>query len=114
MAKLAMLVSRAMSGSRQEWDSLRRRLEALAADVATEIRAYPRPITACDAQFNHLLELRRLLPLEVQRLAAMAVDPLSTIDAFLRSSPCAAEILALGATGSDPASATSPASATTQ
>ena len=93
-----------MSSTRQEWASLRRRLEALAAGVATEIRAYPRPITACDAQFNHLLELRRLVPLELQRLAAMADNPVSTIDAFLRSSPCAAEILASGATASDPPS----------
>jgi len=103
MAKLAVLVSQAMSGTCQEWDSLRRRIEALAAGVAMEIRAYPRPITACDAQFNHLLELRRLLPLELQRLAAMADNPASTIDAFLRSSPCAAEILASGAGSNPPA-----------
>ena len=64
-----------MSGTRQEWDSLRHGLEALATSVATEIRAYPRPITACDAQFNHLLELRRLVPLELQRLEAAATDP---------------------------------------
>jgi hypothetical protein len=84
-----------MSGTRQEWDSLRHSLEALAKSVAAEIRAYPRPITACDAQFNHLLELRRLLPLELQRLAAAAQTPGMTSDAFIRSSPCAAEIEAL-------------------
>jgi hypothetical protein len=57
-----------MSGTRQDWESLRHGLEALAESVAMEIRAYPRPITACDAQFIHLLELRRLAPLELQRL----------------------------------------------
>ena len=93
-----------MSGTRQEWDSLRHGLEALAVSVATEIRAYPRPITACDAQFNHLLELRRLLPLELQRLEAAAQTPGMTIDAFIGSSPCAGEIAPLsnGVTGSDP------------
>ena len=84
-----------MSGTRQEWDSLRHSLEALAMSVAMEIRAYPRPITACDAQFNHLLELRRLVPLELQRLEAAATSPSMTTDVFIRSSPCAAEIEAL-------------------
>lgn len=99
-----------MSGTDQDWDSLRHGLEALAASVATEIRAYPRPITACDAQFNHLLELRRLVPLELQRLEAAAQTPGMTADAFIGSSPCAADLSAssYGATGSDPASVTSP------
>jgi hypothetical protein len=84
-----------MSGTRPEWDSLRSGLEALAKSVAVEIRAYPRPITACDAQFNHLLELRRLVPLELQRLEAAANNPGMTIDEFIHFSPCAAEIAAL-------------------
>jgi hypothetical protein len=101
-----------MSGTDQDWDSLRHGLQALAASVATEIRAYPRPITACDAQFNHLLELRRLVPLELQRLAAAAENPGATIDGFIASSPCGAEIL--GATGSDPPSVTLPPSPSAQ
>jgi hypothetical protein len=76
------------------WQSLRRDLEALANNVAMEIRNYPRPITACDAQFNHLLELRRLVPEEMQRLEAAASDPEFTVDEFLRTSPCASEIVA--------------------
>jgi hypothetical protein len=104
MAKRGVVVSHPMSGTDQDWDSLRHGLQALAASVATEIRAYPRPITACDAQFNHLLELRRLVPLELQRLAAAAENPGATIDGFIASSPCGAEIL--GATGSDPPSVT--------
>ena len=64
-----------MRNTGSQWESLRRGLEALATSVAAEIRAYPRPITACDAQFNHLLELRRLVPLELQRLEAAAADP---------------------------------------
>jgi hypothetical protein len=75
-----------------EWNSLRRRLAALAESVAAEIRAYPRPITACDAQFNHLLELRRVLPDELERLDAAAGDPRSTVENFIRSSPCQAAL----------------------
>ena len=43
------------------WEALQRRLEAEKDAVAAEIQAYPRPIAGCDAQFNHLLERRRLL-----------------------------------------------------
>ena len=51
-----------------DWSDVRRRLLALMREVGAEISAYPRPITACDAQFNHLLELRRMLPAELARL----------------------------------------------
>lgn len=36
--------------------------------VKAELRAYPRPVAACDAQFNHLLERRAAL--EAAREAA--------------------------------------------
>ncbi len=39
-----------------DWDGLRARLGQLQETVAAEIRAYPAPIPACDAQYNHLLE----------------------------------------------------------
>lgn len=48
-----------------DWDTLRRRLQSLMHEVDEEIRSYPAPIPACDSQFNHLLELRRLLPQEL-------------------------------------------------
>ena len=76
------------------WSSLRRELEALAASVAAEILSYPRPITACDAQFNHLLELRRLVPLQLERLDAAAGDPDATIEAFVALSPLRGELAA--------------------
>lgn len=43
------------------WAALRSHLETLRAGVLAEIRGYPPPITACDAQFNHLLERRSRL-----------------------------------------------------
>jgi hypothetical protein len=84
-----------MRDTAPNWQSLRHHLEALATSVAAEIRTYPRPITACDAQFNHLLELRRLVPEEMRRLEAAANDPASTVEEFLRASPCASELAAL-------------------
>ena len=53
-----------------DWSVVRAALEALQRSVADDIRAYPAPIPACDAQFNHLLELRRALPQEIERLEA--------------------------------------------
>ena len=78
--------------TREEWVRLRSRLRALAQHIGEEIRAYPAPIPACDAQFNHLLELRRLLPEELARLDAAACDPAASVEAFLRSSPLSAEL----------------------
>ena len=42
----------------QTWRSVRDELEARRAALNGEIASYPAPITACDAQFNHMLELR--------------------------------------------------------
>jgi hypothetical protein len=75
-----------------EWQSLRRRLEALSAAVAEEIRGYPPPIPACDAQFNRLLELRQVLPQELARLDLAAHDGSITIADFMRASPCQGEL----------------------
>ncbi len=76
------------------WSDLRLRLQALMREVSEEIGTYPRPIAACDAQFNHLLDLRRRLPEELARLEAAAGDPSTSVEAFVRSSPCREELLA--------------------
>ena len=75
-----------------DWAGLRRQLEGLMREVGAEIRAYPAPIPACDAQFNRLLELRRLLPEELVRLDAAAGSPAASVAAFVRASPCRAEL----------------------
>jgi hypothetical protein len=64
----------------------------LKESVTEEIRGYPPPIPACDAQFNRLLELRQLLPRELARLDLAADDPSITIEEFIRSSPGAAAL----------------------
>jgi hypothetical protein len=70
-------------------------LEVLATDVGEEIRSYPTPIPACDAQFNHLLELRRLLHEELERLDAAALNHGASAEEFVRTSRCNAELSAL-------------------
>ena len=71
-----------------EWDALRRRLETEKDAVAAEIQAYPRPIAGCDAQFNHLLERRRLLWEELSRLEAARGDRTASVGDFLQGSTC--------------------------
>ena len=94
-----------------EWQALRLGLESLSERVAEEIRAYPRPITACDAQFNHLLELRRQLPHELDRLGAAGSgkDPAATVAQFIAASFCAAELSAELAQPNAPQSVPQPA-----
>jgi hypothetical protein len=82
-------------GTEPDWATLRRRLHALIRDVGEDIRTYPAPIAACDAQFNHLLELRRLLPQELGRLEAAARAPAASVEAFIRASPCRAQLLTI-------------------
>lgn len=43
---------------RAVWDEVEAALIDVRASVYAEIRAYPKPITACDAQYNYLLEQR--------------------------------------------------------
>jgi hypothetical protein len=61
------------------WQRIRLQLESERDRVCREIRDYPTPIPRCDAQFNHLLELRDSLARELRRFdesaaAANAVD----------------------------------------
>lgn len=57
-----------------DWDALRARLEQTREAVAAEINAYPPPIPACDAQYNHLLERRKALSEALARLDAARKD----------------------------------------
>jgi len=50
------------------WSQLRLVLETVRGRISEEIRSYPTPIPACDAQFNHLLETRDRVSQELARL----------------------------------------------
>jgi len=70
-----------------EWNALRLRLENQIEDIAAKIQSYPPPITGCDEQFNHFLELRRVLPQELARLDNVVRDRSLTIHEFIVTSP---------------------------
>ena len=52
-------------------------LQSAQQTVAEEIRAYPMPISGCDAQFNHLLALRQQLGAALVALDSPAWIPTS-------------------------------------
>jgi len=55
------------------WSRIRDYLESARRRISQEIREYPTPITACDAQFNHLLEEQAGVSEELRRVGE-AVD----------------------------------------
>lgn len=72
------------------WQAVRDALEARQRALRELINAYPPPIPACDAQFNHLLDQRRALAEELRDLDALR-PALTTrgedvLAAFLRTS----------------------------
>ncbi len=74
-----------------DWDALRTRIVDLQEAVAAEIRAYPAPIPACDAQYNHLLERRAALVEARARLDAARESGAGTVEDFLASTPLLSE-----------------------
>jgi hypothetical protein len=69
------------------------RLESEERRIYEEIKNYPKPIPACDAQFNFLLEERTRIAAEIQRLhetihaGKKSKDPAGLITDFLLSCP---------------------------
>jgi hypothetical protein len=76
----------------QDWARLRAAIEALLDEATRDIRAYPPPIPACDAQFNHLLELRQGLPGELARLDALTRAGDGNVLDFIETSPFRADL----------------------
>ena len=74
-----------------DWDALRARLVQLQEAVAAEIGAYPAPIPACDAQYNHLLERRAALAEARARLDAARQGGAGTAEEFLAATPLLSE-----------------------
>ncbi len=68
--------------------SFRLRIESLRNSVVGELKNYPPPIPACDAHYNHLLELRQLLGQELTRLDSAADQDACSIEDFIGKSPC--------------------------
>ena len=71
------------------WKRIEHYLGEIRHLVHDEIRSYPRPIPACDVQFNFLLEQRASLDAEIKRLQEAQQNDASaqSIQQFLDSSP---------------------------
>jgi len=54
---------------------IRTHIEVHKTRITNEIRSYPMPIPACDAQYNFLLEERGRINRELQQLQAWSGDP---------------------------------------
>jgi hypothetical protein len=71
------------------WAMIHRHLQQECRRVHREIRDYPAPIPACDAQFNYLLEEREALSSELAKVKELmkqdadSGDARNSIDAFL-------------------------------
>lgn len=74
------------------WSRIKQHLEEEKRRIYDEIRNYPPPIPACDAQFNHLLEERRKISRELTELEQLSRQDLTLeqhmklIDRFITSS----------------------------
>ncbi len=70
-----------------DWDALRAQITQLREAVAAEIRAYPVPIPACDAQYDHLLERRAALAAALASLDAARETGAATAEDFRADTP---------------------------
>ena len=66
------------------WEGIRQHLANERHRVNEEIRNYPSPIPACDAQFTYLLEERSRLAQELARLEGSARECLTRTDCIKR------------------------------
>ena len=74
------------------WQQIKDHLDSERHRIVSEIRDYPRPIPACDAQFNYLLEERQRVGDELQRLEAArdgrtGQDAVTRVLEFVATSP---------------------------
>ncbi len=80
--------------ARSIWADVLNCLQTEKKRLYDEIRHYPTPITACDQQFNYLLEQQACISGELTRLhKAIAEtdspeDPLAAVGEFVESSEC--------------------------
>jgi uncharacterized coiled-coil DUF342 family protein len=83
---------RDLSLTETAWNSIRTDLENERRRIQKEISTYPPPITACDQQFNHLLEERSRISHELTRLheafeeGQKSGEDMKFLDEFVRSS----------------------------
>lgn len=83
-------------------EEIKLHLEHRKEEIYNEIKSYPPPIPACDAQFNYLLELRDVAAQELSQVNALLhesgtdLDPRQTIESFIHSSLLLSKRVKLG------------------
>ena len=76
------------------WEPIERSLESRKQQLYDQIKNYPTPITACDLQFNYLLEQQAATSQELSRMhkafqeSLAGGDAIEIIHKFVRSSSC--------------------------
>ena len=75
------------------WNQIRAVLEAKRHRNYEEIRNYPRPIPACDQQFNYLLEERAWIAAEIEQMEtsceeSLRLGSMELVKQFIASSRC--------------------------
>ena len=85
------------------WDRLREHLQSLKHAIQDEIRNYPTPIAGCDQQFNYLLERRRELIGETNRInEAISSGDIQLASSIIRASDHIDEDVKAGFFGNGP------------
>ena len=81
----------------EAWTSIEAFLNEKLCTIKEEIRHYPAPIPACDAQFNYLLEQRSHLPQEIARVqgfkhSALQTEARNILHTFIATCPYLDEV----------------------
>lgn len=65
------------------WTTIANRLTNRRRDVTREIRSFPAPIPVCDVYYNSLLEERRKISDELQKLEVCKAKDKNSVDEFI-------------------------------
>lgn len=90
--KVPFSAEKSAEATRAAWKEIESCLEQHKERIYAQIKGYPTPITACDQQFNYLLDERTAISRELDRLRSAAEestrdgDQRGCIQAFIDSS----------------------------
>ena len=70
----------------ESWTAITYRLKERRKEITREIRSFPAPIPACDVHYNSLLEERRRITREFQKLDKLKLDDNVSVQDYLSES----------------------------
>ena len=71
----------------ESWTKITNRLKERREEIVREIRSFPAPIPACDVHYNSLLEERRRINDELEKLDKFRRDGKVSVEEYLSRSP---------------------------